>query len=173
MEQIILVNEQDEIVGFDEKLSVHQKGLLHRAFSIFIFNSKGEMLLQQRDADKYHSPSLWTNTCCSHPNKDEEMQDALHRRLKEEMGLECDLNFLYKFIYRAAFQNGLTEHELDHVYYGVTDVHPAPNPAEVKAWRYISLSELKSEMENAPENFTVWFQISFPEIELRWNQMLK
>lgn len=172
MEQIILVNEADEVVGFEEKIRAHELGLLHRAFSIFIFNSKGEMLLQQRAADKYHSPLLWTNTCCSHPNKDENMSDALKRRLQEEMGLESDLEFQFKFIYKTAFSNGLMEHELDHVYMGVTDDQPVPDPAEVHDWKYISLDQLKLEMQH-PENFTVWFNISFPMIEKIWKDKFR
>lgn len=172
MEQLILVNEADEVIGFEEKMRAHELGLLHRAFSIFIFNTKGELLLQQRAAEKYHSPLLWTNTCCSHPNKDEEMPIALKRRLQYEMGMQCDLEFQFKFIYRAEFSNGLTEHELDHVYFGITDDVPSPNPNEVKAWKYVSLDQLKSEMQQ-PEQFTAWFNISFPQIDKLWEKKFR
>lgn len=163
-EQIILVDENDLEIGFLDKLSVHQMGLLHRAFSVFIFNSKGEFLLQQRADEKYHSPGLWSNSCCSHPNKDETLQDAINRRLKEELGLQCLVDFKFKFIYKIGFDNGLTEHELDHVYFGYSDDKPVLNLEEVKSWRYISLVDLQIEIEHNPEQFSAWFKICFPQV---------
>src|SRR5687768_14206462 len=135
---VILVNEQDEPVGTMEKLEAHQKGLLHRAFSVFVVNKNGEMLLQQRAQDKYHSGGLWTNTCCSHPLPGENVLDASHRRLMEEMGFDCPLREIFSFTYRAEFDNGLTEHEFDHVFFGEYDGEVIPDTAEVQATRYLS-----------------------------------
>ena len=163
-EQLILVDENDVELGFLDKLAVHEKGILHRAFSVFIFNSKGEFLLQQRADEKYHSPGLWSNTCCSHPNKGETLEEAIERRLVEEMGLQCEVEFKFKFKYKMEFDNGLTEHELDHVYFGYTDEEPILNPEEVKSWRYISLEELQLEMKSDPEHFSIWFRICFSEV---------
>ncbi|MEP6628810.1 MAG: isopentenyl-diphosphate Delta-isomerase, partial [Ginsengibacter sp.] len=134
------------------------------AFSVFIFNSRGELLLQRRAENKYHSGGLWSNTCCSHPCKDEEIGDTVKRRLKEEMGMECETEFKFKFIYQKHFENGLTEHELDHVYFGKSDDAPVPDPMEVQEWRYISLRQLQSEIHLHPESFSAWLQICLPEI---------
>lgn len=163
-EQLILVNDQDQEVGKLDKWNVHVQGLLHRAFSIFVFNSKGELLLQQRAEDKYHSGGLWTNTCCSHPNFGETTEGAAVRRLEEEMGLQCAVDFKFKFKYRAAFENGLIEHELDYVFFGFSDKPPVPNVEEVKTWKYVSLEELHIEMEREPEQFTEWLKICYPEV---------
>lgn len=163
-ELLILVDEYDQEVGALDKLAVHQKGLLHRAFSVFVFNSKDELLLQQRADEKYHSGGLWTNTCCSHPRVGEEMSDAVQRRLKEEMGMRCDLNFAFSFIYRMPFSNGLTEHELDHVYFGQSDDLPKPDKQEAKSWKYISLAKLKHEIELNPQNFSSWLNICLPKV---------
>ena len=145
-----------------DKLAVHQKGLLHRAFSIFIFNSKGELLLQQRADDKYHSEGLWANTCCSHPRDGEKVSDAVHRRLMEEMGMTCELSFKFSFRYKKQFDNGLTEHELDHVYFGESDEAPRPNKKEVKDWKYLTLDELESDIKDNPDQYTEWLKVSLP-----------
>lgn len=171
-EMLILVNEQDEPIGSMPKTEVHLKGLLHRAFSVFLFNSRGEMLLQQRALHKYHSAGLWSNTCCSHPRVDETVEQAVKRRLVEEMGLTADVQFLYTFKYKATLENGYTEHELDHVYYGVCDAIPLLNQDEVKDWRYVSLDAVKIEMQQHPEKFTAWFKICFPEMESRLKHLV-
>lgn len=163
-EQLILVDEKDNQIGTMDKLSVHQKGLLHRAFSIFIFNSKDELLLQQRAAHKYHSPLLWSNTCCSHPLNNDNISDTINRRLKDEMGLKCNMQHAFSFIYKCVFENGLTEHEFDHVYFGRSDDLPKPNPQEVKDWKYISLKNLQKEISSNPENFSEWLKICLPEV---------
>ena len=159
--KVICVDENDEPTGEMEKMEAHEKAVLHRAFSVFIFNSDGLLLLQQRAAGKYHSALLWTNTCCSHPMPGETTPEAAKRRLVEEMGMSADLKFIFKFQYKAPFDNGLTEHEIDHVFIGHTDDLPKINPAEVEAYKYISMEDLKKEMTKKPEQFTVWFQIIF------------
>ncbi len=156
-EMVILVNEQDEAIGLMEKMEAHEKGLLHRAFSILIFNSEGEMLLQQRALSKYHSPGLWTNACCSHPRNGETILEAANRRLSEEMGMQTELSVLTHFIYKADFDNGLTEHELDYVVKGITNENPTINPDEVNAFRWISISDLNKWVTTSPTDFTVWF----------------
>ncbi len=156
-EMVILVNEQDEAIGLMEKMEAHEKGLLHRAFSILIFNSKGEMLLQQRALSKYHSPGLWTNACCSHPRNGETILEAANRRLSEEMGMQAELTVVTHFIYKAEFDNGLTEHELDYVVKGTTDNNPIINPDEVNDFRWISTADLTQWVRNTPADFTVWF----------------
>lgn len=164
-EMLILVNELDEPVGSMPKTEVHLKGVLHRAFSVFLFNTRGEMLLQQRAIHKYHSAGLWSNTCCSHPRLGETVEQAVRRRLVEEMGITADVQFLFKFRYKAALENGYTEHELDHVYFGVSDAIPLLNKEEVKDWRYVSMEAVKAEMKQHPEKFTAWFKICFEEVE--------
>jgi isopentenyl-diphosphate Delta-isomerase len=156
--KVILVDENDQECGFLEKMEAHRKAVLHRAISVFITNSKGDWLLQRRAADKYHSCGLWTNTCCTHPLPGESVEDASQRRLKEEMGLVCDLRHLFSFIYREQLDNDLTEHELDHVFHGITDNHPVINPSEVMEWKYISYSDLKTEVITYPGNYSVWFR---------------
>ncbi len=163
-EYLILVDENDEQWGKLEKLLVHQLGLLHRAFSVFLFNTKGELLLQQRAAGKYHSPGLWTNTCCSHPQFGEQISYALDRRLMEEMGMVCPTQFAFSFIYEAKFNNGLTEHEFDHVYFGITDALPIPRKAEVQNWKYMSLQNLEIAVKNNPEQYTEWMKICLPQV---------
>ncbi|MBX7204591.1 MAG: isopentenyl-diphosphate Delta-isomerase [Bacteroidia bacterium] len=158
-EEVILVNEQDSQIGLMEKLEAHQKGLLHRAFSVFIFNSKGDLLLQQRALSKYHSPGLWTNTCCSHPRAGEENAAAAHRRLKEEMGFDCDLEYQGFLIYKVQFENGLFEHELDHVFTGVFNGIPQLNSDEVAAFRWTSLQNLQQEIDADANRFTHWLQL--------------
>lgn len=161
---LILVDKNDKEIGVLEKTPVHEKGLLHRAFSIFIFNSANELLLQQRAGSKYHSPGLWTNTCCSHPRQGEEVNDAVHRRLQEEMGMQCDLQFQFIFIYKHKFPNGLTEHELDHVYFGRSDQQPHPDAEEVQDWKYINLDELSNDLELFPEQYSPWLKVCLPQV---------
>ena len=161
---LILVDKNDNETGTLDKLSVHQQGLLHRAFSVFIFNDKDELLLQQRADEKYHSPGLWSNTCCSHPLSGENIEDTIKRRLEEEMGMQCSIEFKFTFIYKAPFENGLTEHELDHIYFGQSNDVPKPSPSEVKAWKYISLPKLEEAIAQHPENFTAWLKISLPRV---------
>lgn len=165
---LILVDANDKVTGFRNKLEVHQHGLLHRAFSVFIFNSKGELLLQKRDVSKYHSGGLWTNTCCSHPLKNEELSIAVKRRLKEEMGIDCQTDFQFTFIYKAEVGNGLTEHELDHVFFGYSDEFPKLNLNEASDWKYISKKDLENEIKNNPVNYTAWLKICWSEIEKKW-----
>lgn len=164
-EEIVLVNESDEINGFENKWTVHQKGLLHRAFSIFIFNSEGELLIQQRAINKYHSGGLWSNTCCSHPAKGEQMQDAVNRRLREEMQMECKTKYIFKFKYQFHFANGLTEYEIDHVYFGKSDTLPQPDATEVMNWKYISLEALSQSIKEFPESYSEWLKICLPEVK--------
>ncbi len=158
-EELILVDEMDGQIGFMPKLEVHQKGLLHRAFSILVFNSKGQLLIQKRASKKYHSANLWTNTCCSHPKKGETVDKAVQRRLKEEMGIECDLKFAYKFVYKTQFENNLIEHEFDYVYLGEFDGNPILNLDEASEYKWIYLSDLRNDMQQNPEKFTYWFNI--------------
>ncbi len=162
-EYVILVNEKDEPLGYMEKIEAHQKAVLHRAFSIFIFNDRNELLLQQRAADKYHSPLLWTNTCCSHQRKGETNQEAGKRRLEEEMGFTCPLQEVFSFIYEAPFDNGLTEHELDHVMIGTYNEPPIINTTEVAAYQWMTLEDVKSNINLHPEIYTEWFKIIFNE----------
>jgi isopentenyl-diphosphate delta-isomerase len=159
MDYVILVDSEDNEIGIMEKLEAHEKGLLHRAFSVFLFNSKGEMLIHQRAFTKYHSPGLWTNACCSHPAPNESILDAAKRRMTEEIGIQTELSQAFSFEYREAFENGLIEHELDHVLVGYTDGKPALNPHEVESFRWITLESLLEEISSAPEKFTVWFRI--------------
>ncbi|GAB1309751.1 isopentenyl-diphosphate Delta-isomerase [Urechidicola sp. KH5] len=161
MEHVILVNEQDEKVGLMEKIEAHEKALLHRAFSVFTFNDKGELLLQQRAAHKYHSPLLWTNTCCSHQRDGETNIEAGKRRLQEEMGFMCELEELFSFIYKAPFDNGLTEHELDHVMVGHYNEEPIVNPDEVEAFKWMTVSDVKNDIDENPQDYTAWFKIIF------------
>lgn len=156
---VILVDKYDNPTGEMEKIEAHRKALLHRAFSVFIFNTKGELLLQRRAANKYHSGGLWTNTCCSHPYPGEETDHAAHRRLMEEMGMDTDLEYIRKFIYKAPFDNALTEHELDHIFIGITDDRPHINPDEVSEYKYMSLPDLERDIKEHPEQYSAWFYI--------------
>ncbi len=160
-EQVILVNEKDEPMGLMPKMEAHEKGLLHRAFSVFVFNDKNELLLQQRALSKYHSPGLWTNTCCSHQREGESNIGAGKRRLKEEMGFTTDLKDSMSFIYKAPFDNGLTEHEFDHILVGNFNEVPKMNPLEVSAWKWMKLEEVQKDMKHHPEDYTEWFKIIF------------
>lgn len=153
-----------------EKIEAHKQGLLHRAFSVFIFNSRNQLLMQQRALSKYHSPGLWTNTCCSHPRMDEPLEEAVHRRLKEEMGMDCKVEKKFHFIYKADVANGLIEHEFDHVFIGVSDFEPFINPEEVEAWKYMNLDEIRKDLKKNPSDYTVWFRIIFNEAETYLNQ---
>src|SRR5690606_9584214 len=153
-EQVILVDEQDRAIGTMEKLAAHREGLLHRAISVFIFDNQGRLLVHQRAAHKYHSASLWTNTCCSHPRPGESVMDAAHRRLHEEMGMEADLTFAFAFQYRAVFDNGLTEHEFDHVFIGHSSHIPSPNPAEVANYRWLGQSDIEHDIRTHPDTYT-------------------
>jgi isopentenyl-diphosphate delta-isomerase len=159
MNQVILVDTDDNELGIMEKIEAHEKGLLHRAFSIFLFNSSGQILLQQRADSKYHSPGLWTNACCSHPGPNETVLDGAKRRLMEELGISTFLTQAFYFEYRTEFTNGLTEHELDHVFVGYTNENPILNDAEAKAFKWISLESLMLDLQNSPDNYTVWFKI--------------
>jgi len=164
MEEVILVNEKDKVLGYMEKQEAHIKGLMHRAFSIFVFNDKNELLLQKRAIDKYHSGGLWTNTCCSHPRKNETNIEAAYRRLNEEMGMSCVLNKVFTFTYKAVLDKGLTEHEFDHVFFGFTNQKPKINTDEVAEYKYISITNLEKTVSTRPELFTEWFLICFPKV---------
>lgn len=160
-EQVILVNEHDEPIGLMPKLEAHEKAALHRAFSVFILNSKNEVMLQQRAAQKYHSPLLWTNTTCSHQRAGESNIDAGSRRLMEEMGFTTPLKELFSFIYKAPFENGLTEHELDHVMIGYYNEAPQINREEAENWKWMDIETVRQDMQEHPELYTVWFRIIF------------
>ncbi|CAA0188157.1 isopentenyl-diphosphate Delta-isomerase [Tenacibaculum maritimum] len=162
-EQVILVDEYDNQLGLMPKMEAHEKALLHRAFSVFVFNDKKELLLQQRAADKYHSPLLWTNTCCSHQRNGENSLEAGRRRLQEEMGFTCELEEVFWFIYKAPFDNGLTEHELDHVMIGKYNDKPIINKEEVAAYKWMRLEEVKEDIKRKPAIYTEWFKIIFKE----------
>lgn len=160
-ELVILVDETDKQIGLMPKLEAHQKAVLHRAFSVFVFNDKNELMLQQRALDKYHSPGLWTNTCCSHQRNGESNIQAGKRRLFEEMGFVTDLKESISFIYKAPFDNGLTEHEYDHVMIGYYNDKPNINKDEVADWKWMALEDVKKDLNKHPENYTIWFSIIF------------
>ena len=160
-EKVILVNSNDEPIGLMPKMEAHEKALLHRAFSVFVINGNNELMLQQRAHQKYHSPGLWTNTCCSHQRDGEENIEAGLRRLQEEMGFETPLEYLFNFIYRAPFDNGLTEHELDHVMLGRFEGEPSINPEEVASWKWMDIDLIHADLNNNPSDYTVWFAIIF------------
>lgn len=162
---VILVDDQDKEWGKMEKIQAHQMGLLHRAFSVFVFNSKGELLLQKRSPEKYHSGGLWTNTCCSHPRIGEEVSEGAIRRLEEEMGITCELTNGFQFVYKASFDNGLTEHEYDHVLFGQSDQQPRVDSSEVSDWRYASIEEIESEIQSNSGAYTVWFITCFDRVK--------
>lgn len=163
-EYVVLVDELDNNVGLMEKMEAHINPTLHRAFSIFIFNSKNEMLLQQRALSKYHTPGLWTNTCCSHPRDGESLHDATKRRLQEEMGMQCELKEAFSFIYKADVMQGLVEHEFDHVFIGTSDDLPIINKDEVESFRYDTVENIKADIERNPQNYTAWFKIAFDKL---------
>lgn len=161
---VINVDENDNVLGYVPKLEAHQKGILHRAISILIFNEKGDWMLQKRADSKYHSPSLWTNTCCSHPYPNEDTEEAAVRRLKEEMGIECGLVEIFEFTYRTEFDNGLIEHELDHVFFGIYNEAPSPNPKEASDWKFVSKSTLELDMSENSSKYTEWFKLIVPRV---------
>lgn len=159
MEIIIpLSDTTGNITGYEEKMEVHRKGLLHLAFSVLIFNSKGELLIHKRARGKYHSPSLWTNTCCGHPNPGEEIHEAARRRLAEEMGIRCGLSHRFTFHYQASFPNGLHENEIDHVFFGIYEGDISPDPEEVSEYRWVEPDALQIDAQESPEKYTVWFR---------------
>ena len=165
MEFVILVDEQDNAIGTMEKQQAHVEGVLHRAFSIFIFNSEKKLLLQKRASSKYHCGGLWTNTCCSHPRENETVLEAANRRLNEEMGMSCDLQSIFSFVYKAEFENGLTEHEFDHVFFGQSNQTPTLNREEVEDFRYVGMEELQIEINENPAHFTPWFLIALDRVK--------
>jgi isopentenyl-diphosphate Delta-isomerase len=167
MEQVILVDNDDNAIGTMEKMEAHQKGCLHRAFSVILYNSQGDMLLQKRSASKYHSGGLWTNACCSHPLPGENIKDATRRRLKEELGIDVPTAFRYKFIYKANLEGGLIEHELDHVFTGLFDGHPHINEHEVSDWKFVNVQWLKNDIRQNPLNYTYWFRLMIERPELQ------
>jgi len=164
---VILVDRDDREIGTMEKLDAHRRGLLHRAVSAFLIDPDGRHLLQRRADHKYHSAGLWSNTCCSHPFPGESAADAVSRRLREEMGVTVPLRPLLRYTYRAELENGLIEHELDHVFVGSFAGIPSPNPGEVSEWRWIAPDALDAEMALAPGNFTAWFRLLLPEVIAR------
>jgi isopentenyl-diphosphate delta-isomerase len=168
MEQVILVNEQDEPVGSCEKMAAHEQGLMHRAFSVFVFNTRGRLLLQQRSKGKYHSGGLWTNTCCSHPRPGESTEDAAYRRLQEEMGFQTELSHAFTFTYQETLDKGLIEHEIDHVFTGIYEGEVFHNTEEAMDHSYMDMAQLEESIERFPEKFTVWLRIAFPKIKVWW-----
>lgn len=164
-ETVQLVNEQGDTIGSIEKLEAHQKALLHRAVSVFVFNSQGEILLQKRAATKYHSPGLWSNTCCTHPRPKELSHAAASRRLIEEMGLYCPLSYHSDVIYRAELDNNLVEYEFDHIFTGISDASPSPNVNEVVSWKFLSVETISRLLEHKPSIFTMWFPILFKKLK--------
>lgn len=171
MEQVILVDEHDVVTGTMEKMAAHEEALLHRAFSVFIFNTEGDLLLQQRAKEKYHSGGLWTNSCCSHPRPGEETQAAASRRLREELGFETPLEKIFDFVYKADFDNGLTEHEFDHVFIGYYDGRISPDAKEVSDYAYVSMQEVADALRDEPGKYTAWFHIAFPKVLHWWRQL--
>jgi isopentenyl-diphosphate delta-isomerase len=167
---VILVDKHDNQLGLMEKIEAHKKAVLHRAFSVFILNDNNELLIQQRALSKYHSPALWTNTCCSHPRDGESVLDAGARRLKEEMGFQTKLDSLLSFIYRAKFDNGLTEHELDHVLFGYYNDDPSINKLEVMDWKWVNLDFLKNDIITNSDLYTIWFKIIFEKFYKNFNK---
>ncbi|OGY31234.1 MAG: isopentenyl-diphosphate delta-isomerase [Candidatus Andersenbacteria bacterium RIFCSPHIGHO2_02_FULL_45_11] len=159
-QMLILVDENDNQIGVEEKIKAHQQALLHRAFSILIYNKKGEMLLQQRALGKYHAGGLWTNACCGHPNPGETVEHAVHRRIQEEMGFDCELTPLTHMVYKLPISNGLTEHEYLHRYNGIYDGEIVPNPEEAMSHRWITKENLEKETREKPETFTPWFLLA-------------
>ena len=160
-ENVVLVDTNDNPLGLMEKIEAHRKGLLHRAFSVFIIDDASRLLLQKRSQTKYHSPGLWTNTCCSHPRHGEIVIDAANRRLLEEMGLSANLKHMFSFIYRADFDNGLIEHEFDHVFVGISNSDPIINPDEVCDWKWTDLEKIKKDIIENSQHYTEWFKIIF------------
>ncbi|MFM7387904.1 MAG: isopentenyl-diphosphate Delta-isomerase [Bacteroidota bacterium] len=173
MQEVILVNKHDEEIGTMEKMEAHLQGMLHRAFSILIFNSQRKLLIHRRAFGKYHSEGLWTNTCCSHPFPGEDLVEAANRRLREEMGMKTSLAPLFSFIYRAELENDLVEHELDHVLIGFTDDEPRVNPDEVSDYKWMAMHEIEEDIEKNPGNYTAWFKKIILEYKSAFNDILK
>lgn len=171
-EQVILVDEQDNEIGTMQKMEAHLKGRLHRAFSVFIFNKNGELLLQQRALDKYHSGGKWTNTCCSHPRLGEDTLAAANRRLDEEMGMKCELKYGFSFMYQALVDESLSENEFDHVYFGISNDLPAPDAGEVAAFRYMTMDALKADIDNHPGEYTEWLKICFEKVMILYKDQV-
>ncbi len=167
-ERVILVDENDQEIGLKEKLSAHREGALHRAFSLFVFDSRGRLLLQKRAAEKYHSGSLWSNTCCSHPRPQEPVEEAVHRKLRLEMGFDCDVKKVFHFIYQVQFENQLVEHELDHVFIGTFDGDPVPNPDEVEDWKWVDPEELRKDLRANPEIYAYWLRVCCDRLLAEW-----
>jgi len=170
-EEVILVDAQDKELGLMEKMEAHRRGDLHRAFSVFVLNAKGELMLQQRAAEKYHSGTLWTNTCCSHPRHGETAEEAAHRRLMEEMGFDCPIEKALEFTYRAELDKGMIEHEYDHLFIGHFNGEPKLNPDEVMSWKWMAIDDLSKDIESHPENYTAWFKIIWKRFEAHVNQL--
>ncbi|RZK49739.1 MAG: isopentenyl-diphosphate Delta-isomerase [Pedobacter sp.] len=162
--KVVLVDEKDTVLAEMDKLKAHQQGLLHRAFSVFIFNKKEQLLLQQRAQEKYHGGGLWTNTCCSHPQWGDNVKESAEERLHMEMGLDCTLIYSHAFMYKVAVENNLIEHEYDHVFYGFSDQKPILNKAEVQAYKWLSIEEINQELLTHPEQYTYWFKLAFPKV---------
>lgn len=159
MERVILVDKKDNEIGREEKIKAHREGKLHRSFSIFLFNRRGELLIQKRATSKYHSPGLWSNTCCSHPGPGRKLEDEAKRRLKEEMGIvESDLKEVFSFTYNLKVGD-LIEHEFDHIFWGKYEGNPKPDPAEVESWKWVNLRELKKDIKEKPGKYTAWFKL--------------
>ena len=170
-EHVILVDRMGREIGTEEKLKAHREGKLHRAFSIFVFNRLGELLLQKRSKTKYHSGGLWSNTCCSHPRLGESHCCAARRRLNEEMGFDCELTELFTFMYHAELENNLFEHELDHVFIGCYDGEPVPNPDEVDDWKWMDIAALRWEVEETPERYTYWFKLILDRVLKQYKEI--
>ena len=164
IENVILVDENDQEIGVMEKMQAHREAKLHRAFSVFLWNENNELLLQKRQVDKYHCGGLWTNTCCSHPKVGETLAQAVERRLKEEMNVVCDTNWMYSFVYKADLGDGLFEHEFDHVFFGEFSGHPTPDATEVEDWKYIGIDALTQDVADHPDQYTPWFKIILKEV---------
>jgi isopentenyl-diphosphate delta-isomerase len=164
MEEVILVDTKDNEIATGEKMEVHRLGKLHRAFSVFVFNSKGELMLQKRAMKKYHSPGLWSNTCCSHPKPGETTEKAAHRRLREEMDFDCELKEAFSFVYKVRFDNGLIENEFDHVFLGRFDGKPRPNPDEADDGKWINLQELKDDVAQNPKKYSYWLRVALDKV---------
>ncbi len=167
MDSVILVDKEDNAIGIMEKMEAHEKGQLHRAFSVVVFNSQGEMLIQKRAAKKYHSGGLWTNSCCSHPTPTEEIELTVKKRLRYEMGIELSPQFIYKFVYQTNLDQNLIEHEVDYVFKGIYDGVPSVNAEEVEDWKFISIADLVNEMAANPDQYTYWFKliVNHPEFQ--------
>lgn len=172
MDSVVLVDKNDIPIGEMEKYKAHKLGMLHRAFSIFIVNSEGQLLLQQRAWSKYHSGGLWSNTCCSHPRPGEALEHAAQRRLIEEMGFSCPLIKQFNFIYKTQLDNQLTEHEYDHVFFGKHDSDPVPDPEEAAAWKWIHFSEISTDLKTSPDAYTYWFGLIWPKAQRNLNKFI-